>query len=111
MPYYCYSTDTEIVERFFRMGEAPASILLDCGCVAHRDFSAEHRPRRAGAGWPMECIASGVNAAQAGELREFFAKSGIPTEVSADGNPIYRSPEHRRKALKLRGFVDRSSYC
>jgi len=58
----------------------------------------------------MECIASGVNANQAGELRDFFAKSGVPTEVTSDGNPIYRNASHRRRALKARGFVDRSSY-
>ncbi len=58
----------------------------------------------------MECIASGVNAEQSGELYNYLRKSGVPTEVSPDGNPIYTSMAHRRRALKARGIVDRSSY-
>lgn len=112
MPIYCYTTiDGQTEERIFRMGEAPESINLDDGRIATRDFGAEHLPRNAGSGWPMVCCASGVNAAQAGELRDFFSRNGCPTEVTAGGDPVYRSAEHRKKALKLRGFVDRSSYC
>jgi hypothetical protein len=37
-------------------------------------------------------------------------RKGVPTEVSADGNPIYLNAKHRKKALKARGIVDRSSY-
>ena len=112
MPLYCFSTDDgRIEERFFPMAEVPRSVVLDDGAIAERDFAAEHRPRLAGAGWPMECIASGVNAAQADELREVFRRGGVPTEVSADGNPIYTSANHRKRALKLRGFYDKASYC
>lgn len=112
MPTYCYSTDDgHVEERQFPMGSAPRTITLDDGRVAERDFAAEHLPRRPGSGWPIVCYASGVNAAQAGELREFFKTHGCPTEVTGDGDPVYTSPEHRRRALKLRGFIDRSSYC
>jgi len=62
------------------------------------------------AGWPFECIASGVNANQAGELRNFFAKNGENVDVTPDGNPIYTSPGQRKRLLKLRGFVDKSSF-
>ena len=58
----------------------------------------------------MECVASGVHASQAGELRKFFRDHGCPTEVTADGNPVYRNKAHRDKALKLRGFKDKSGY-
>lgn len=61
-------------------------------------------------GWPLTCFASGVNAADAQKLRDEFKRLGIPTEVTKDGDPIYTSPEHRRRALKARGFVDRASY-
>lgn len=92
------------------MGEAPRAITLESGVVAERDFSAEHNPRRAGAGWPMECIASGVNAYQAQDLRDFFAKHGENVEVTNDGNPVYTSLGQRKRLLKLRGFYDKSSY-
>jgi hypothetical protein len=59
----------------------------------------------------MACVASGVQASQAGELREFFQKHGEPTEVTGDGDPVYRDANHRRRALKLRGFTDKSAFC
>jgi hypothetical protein len=111
MPFYAYSSDSgEYEERFFKMGEAPRSITLDNGCVLERDFSAEHNPRKAGGGWPIECIASGVSPQQAQELRDFYEKSGCPTEVKNNGNVVYRDSEHRKRALKLRGFRDYNSF-
>ena len=112
MPIYCYKTaDGEVVDRVFAMGKAPEAITLDDGRPAERNFQAEHSPRTAGGGWPMEpCFASGVNASQAGELREFFAKHGCKTEVTSDGDPIYISPSHRKRALKVRGIHDKASY-
>jgi len=111
MPNYCFSTiDGEVVERFFRMSEVPLLITLEDGRIAERDFAAEHLPRRAGSGWPMECCASGVAPQQAGELRELFQKLGVSTEVSTDGNPVYTSSIHRKRALKARGFYDKQSF-
>lgn len=63
------------------------------------------------AAWPMQpCVASGVNASQGEELRKFFSGHG-ESVVVVDGDPVYESPSQRKKLLKLRGFVDRSSYC
>lgn len=112
MPTYVYTSDCgKYEERYFKMGEAPKSITSDDGVVLLRDFGAEHSPKNAGSGWPIECVASGVNAAQAGELREFFKSHGCPTEVTNDGNPVYRSHQHQREALKLRGMINKSNYC
>jgi len=88
-------------------------VTLEDGSVAVRCFRAEvaQLGTPAKTGWPIECVASGVNAAQADDLRKFFVERGCPTEVSPDGNPIYTSAAHRRKALKVRGFKDRSSFC
>lgn len=107
---YCYKTsDGEIHERPFARGEAPETIRID-GKVARRDYRSERIGVPSTAGWPMApCVASGVNAGQAEELREYFKKNGCPTEVSPDGDPIYRDKAHRVKALKLRGFCDRAS--
>ena len=113
MATYCYTVPGGItVERDFAMGSAPPTIVLDDGVVAERDFGAEHSPRNAGGNaWPIECVASGVNANQADDLREYFREKGFRCEVSKDGNPIYENANHRRKALKLRGFVDKASFC
>lgn len=111
MPTYCFRADDgEIVERQFRMGEAPRCITLDDGRVAIRDIQAEHSPRRAGGGWPIVCYASGVHPDQADELRQYLRDRGCPTEVTSGGDPVYRDRHHRKRALRLRGFVDRAGY-
>lgn len=56
------------------------------------------------------CCASGVHASQAQELREHLADRGCPTEVTTDGDPIYTSAAHRKKALKCRGMFDKASF-
>lgn len=115
MPVYCYETeDGTIIERVFKAGDAPKQIILsdpgEAERVAKRSFQAEGVKSASPSGWPMTCCASGVNAEQAGELRSHFAEKGIPTEVTKDGDPIYTSSAHRKKALKARGFHDKDSY-
>jgi len=109
---YRYTTDNgEVYERAFRMGTAPHEIKLDDGRVAKYTFATPNIASASGGkSWPMECLGSGVHANQAGELRDHFKRHGVPTEVSKDGNPIYRDAQHRKKALKCRGLVDKSSY-
>jgi hypothetical protein len=97
------------MEFVFPIGEAPENIHFG-GDIYRRDYSAEMVGVPAKKGWPLECIASGVNANQRGELETFLREKGVPTEVSKDGNPIYRDPNHRRKALKARNFVDKASF-
>jgi len=114
MATYCYKTeDGEVVERFFPMKEEiPKLIELPDGRLAKRSFSAEGGAgkRSGGTGWPLECEASGVHPSQRKELADFLNKRGVPTEVSANGNPLYRNPHHRRNVLKARGLHDRNSY-
>jgi hypothetical protein len=109
MPIYSYKVPStgQIIEEFHHMGKAPKTITINDE-VCNRDYSSISVP--ATSGWPLECIASGVNAEQAGELRKEFDRVGVKTEVSKDGNPIYRDAQHRRKALKARGFVDKASF-
>lgn len=111
MPTYCYRRGRRVVERVFSVRERPESILID-GRVFKRDRASEFGGVSvpSSSGWPMECVASGVHPSQAGELRKYFADHGCPTEVTADGNPVYRSAAHRKRALKLRGFRDNSAY-
>lgn len=127
-PVYCYETDDGVViERFFPVGRAPRQIVVEMTppvkpddpptkrhlprlAYARRSYAAERASVPASSGWPMTCFASGVGAAQAGQLRDFLAKSGVPTEVTKDGDPVYRDPKHRKKALKARGMFDRASY-
>lgn len=113
MPIYCYQTnDGRVIERMFRPGEAPDTISDGNGGKAERYICGElpslHISNKPG--WPITCFGSGVQASQAGELREHLEKSGVPTEVTKDGDPVYTSPSHRRKALKARGLHDKNSF-
>lgn len=110
MPIYCYETENgEVFEEIFETGKAPASIIV-AGVEAKRSFRAERVTVPSSSGWPLTCFASGVNANDAGTLREFLAQKGVPTEVTKDGDPVYTSHAHRRRALKARGMIDRAGY-
>jgi len=120
MPVYCYSTNKRsgVVELIFPRGEAPEKVLIDnddyyrnrSAEVSGMFLSVRGSSNRVKRPWPLECIASGVNANQANELRDHLRGRGCPTEVSEDGNPIYTSAAHRKRALKIRGMHDRNSY-
>jgi len=111
MPIYCFKTARgQLHERDISIKEKiPKWVLVD-GQKAHRDFQSEHANVPSSVGWPLTCVASGVHNSQAQELRDHFKRVGVPTEVTSDGDPVYRSVKHRRQALKARGFVDRSSF-
>ena len=109
MPLYCYSSEEgEIIERVYPMGKAPATVYQG---NFRRDFQAEQVGRPARAGWPLTCFASGVNANQAQELRDHFKEAGVPTEVTVNGDPVYTSHAHRKRALACRGIHDSNSFC
>jgi hypothetical protein len=111
---YEYQTEdgriVEHVQLLKDMTPLPESIPHpDDGAPAKRVWGAASVPSPKG--WPMQpCVASGVQPEQAQELRDLFKKAGVPTEITKEGDPIYTSPEHRRRALKVRGLYDRSSY-
>lgn len=116
MPTYCYTHKEDTVERVFPIGKAPKEIQIG-KTVFRRDYSAEPKgiPHHIehvskGSPWPMTCYASGVNASDAQQLRDYFTKAGVPTEVTKEGDPIYRNAVHRKKALKCRGIFDKSSF-
>lgn len=60
MSVYCYTDGEEIVSRWFPMGRAPKSFRRD-GRTFRRDYTAEAVGIPASAGWPLTCVASGVN--------------------------------------------------
>lgn len=138
MVTYCFSTeDGRVCEESFFRGEAPEFIRvwrIDAhphfraklypskdieGLTerAYRDYRAENvtgtvaSSQSKPSGWPMApCVGSGVHASQGKELSDYLKERSCPTEV-VDGDPIYISPAHRKKALKLRGLHDKASYC
>ena len=106
---YCYRHGETVITESFPIGKAPKYIIR--GKVRYmRSFRDEHKTVPATSGWPMEDYAAGVHADQAQELREFFAKKGVPTDVTPEGNPVYRDARHRKRALKARGLHDNAGY-
>jgi len=100
MPIYCYKApDHGIIELAFPSGEAPP-----CSTISIRGQGRNTRT------YPMTCYASGVHPDQAGDLRQYLQERGCPTEVTPQGDPVYTSAAHRKKALKLRGLHDRNSF-
>jgi hypothetical protein len=115
MPHYCYQKpDGSIIERFMQMHEDhPQTITLEDGVTADRCFAAERKTLQTetNPGWPMEpCTSSGVQPWQAQELRDHLKRRGVPTEITSQGDPIYRSKAHRTAALKARGMHDRADF-
>ena len=108
---FAYEANGKLVwrDRTFADGPPPREIEVD-GVTYKRCYQAEQKAVPPTTGWPIECLASGVNARDADKLRDHLEKAGVPTEVSADGNPIYTSAAHRRRALKARGLFDKDSY-
>lgn len=113
MAIFCYRTaEGVLVERDFSIGKAPAKVTL-WGRTAVRSLVDELAGQGAPptTGYPITCVASGVQPDQAGELRDHLASRGVPTQVTPDGDPVYRDAQHRRKALGVRGLHDRNCYC
>lgn len=70
--------------------------------------AGNHLPmiNRAYAKRPVESVAMGVGAEQAGELRKTL--SGIPgCEVKRNGNPVFTGAKARDRAMRRLGFFDR----
>lgn len=107
--FYCYRHGEKVITESFPIGKAPKYVFR--GKVRYtRSFRDERVGVPATKGWPIECVASGVHPSQAQELRDFLEKRGVPTEVTPDGNPVYRDAQHRKRALKARGLHDNASY-
>lgn len=115
MPTYCFrSRDRrgEVIERVFPSSRIPKSVK-----VGRRRYDRARDAEWGGISvpstvWanPIHCVASGVHPSQRKELETYLKEAGVPTRVDADGNPIYTSAQHRRKALKARGMHDNASY-
>ncbi len=110
MPIYCYRRPGgEIIERAFPMGEAPQSVCVN-GCVAERDFQAEHSSVKelrgtAPGGWPMESNALALHPDQVPEQARRAREAGVPTDFKA-GRPVLTDRSHRKRYCKFVGVRD-----
>lgn len=108
MPMYCFTTkDGETVERHFPMAHIPKRVKVE-GRWATRNMPAEWRNRRdPGDGWPLHSDAMGVHVDQIPEAEAKSRTAGIPTHFDKYGRPILTCRSHRKRYMRLRGFLDR----
>ena len=111
MMTYCFTNKRTgvTIERQFDMNNIPERVKYR-GRVFGKNRRAEIKGVPPTKGWPIECIASGVHADQAQELRDHFKRNGLNIEVTKDGNPVYKTNKEQRRALRCRGMVNKSSF-
>lgn len=113
MATYSYSADNgHTIERTFPMGKAPRRLKFK-GRTYRRNYGGEWRPHRDGERsklWPMRSDAFGVGIHQVEEAAAHMKKMGVPTEYDpATGEAIFRSRQHRKRALEVEEMFDRDA--
>lgn len=58
--------------------------------------------------WPIKSDALGVHPKQAREAEEHARQKGVPTEFTPQGQPVFRSREHRKQYCRAYGVYDRN---
>ena len=119
MPVYRYvNANEEAVFRKFPSKRVPDEIS-EGGCEYVRDLMGEILSQRSrvktgnGVGgkpcstWPRVSEAMGVSSGQVREAMDFDRSRGVPTDYTADGNPILTSKGHQDRYMKVHGFHDR----
>ena len=92
------------------MNDDELPVLCDiCSFVMCRDWQADFGRQHFGDIWPMASYAAGVNPKQIPEMRMFDAKHEVPTDYTEDGDPVFKSPGHRRKYCQAHGLFDRNA--
>ena len=80
-----------------------------CRKTMHRDLKADFGKQYHGDIWPFASYAAGVHHKQVPEMKRFDRKHEVPTDYTEDGDPIFKSPKHRRKYCEAHGLFDRNA--
>jgi len=80
-----------------------------CRKTMHRDLKADFGKQYHGDIWPFASYAAGVHHKQVPEMKKFDKKHEVPTDYTEDGDPIFKSPKHRRKYCEAHGLFDRNA--
>ena len=92
------------------MAESDVPVLCEVDAfVMQRDYKADFGKQRFGEIWPFASYAAGASPSEVPALHEFDMKNGVPTDYSDDGDPIFRSPSHRKKYCEAHGLFDRNA--
>lgn len=77
-----------------------------CWFCDDANLAAQNTPHPAG--WPLVSEALAVHPDQVAEAVAEARKRGVPTEYTADGNPVFTDRGHRAAFGRAFGVVDRA---
>ena len=112
MPAYTYKCKAcghqQVVVRPMSDSEVPVLCEVD-SFVMYRNFKADFGKQLDGDIWPYASYAAGASPGEVPELRKIDEANGVPTDYSADGDPIFRSKSHRKKYCETHKLFDRNA--
>lgn len=112
MPQYTFSCGAcdrkQVVTRPMSESDAPVLCEVD-SFVMRRDYQADFGKQHHGDTYPFASYAAGVSPSEVPAMREIDKKNGVPTDYSEDGDPIFRTPKHRKKYCEAHGLYDRDA--
>lgn len=111
MPIYTFKCSCGVRKEVNRpMSESDLPVLCDIdGFVMFRDFKADFGRQHFAYIWPMVSYAAGVSPEQVPEMQKIDKENGVPTEYTPEGDPVFRSPQHRKKYCEAHGLYDRNA--
>jgi len=112
MPAYTFRCSAcghrQVVVRPMSESDVPVLCEVD-SFVMHRDYQTDFGKQLFGDIWPFASYAAGASPSEVPELRKVDAEHGVPTDYSADGDPIFRSAKHRKKYCEAHRLFDRNA--
>lgn len=114
MPVYCYRHGDVLIERLVPASQKPPLAVRIPGTkkYAKRSIGDEQGAIDSGksTGWPMVSRSLYVGPKLVEKAKKEAAQAGIKVDFTPAGEPILKSPKHRRDYLRFRGVVDRDSF-
>jgi hypothetical protein len=74
-----------------------------------RDFRDIFGKQRRCNTYPFASYAMGVSLGEVAGMVALDKKLGVPTEYNGEGDPVMRSPSHRKAYVEAHGFFDRNA--
>jgi len=91
-------------------GEACETECLTIANMQLRANRNRYRGTHTPGNWPMLSHAAGCMPHEVEAARRQAKKFGVPTDFTPRGEAVFTSAAHRRKYLRLRGWVDKAGY-
>lgn len=113
MPAYCFTCEScghsDQVARSMDKSDMPL-VCSKCGKGMIRDYPAEAPGRLARCDtYPFESDAAGGHPDDRARMTQEAIDAGVPTEINHNGNPVFRTPIHRKKYLRAFNMYDRNA--